>query len=200
MITKRTFLYFIIAFNFCCVSDIYSNLTTLQFWDPSPIFSANDCMMPPNSHFLDLLQARYKDEKPNKNRMFGINLTGFVQAAVTARGYNGCETYGSECGAPQNGFEMGDFRGTMYPMGLFLGKNPNNGKNIWAGGVDTGDVADITAASIVDFDLPDCLEKIALNLAGYASCTPADPLPGPCLVQTDPLIFSSSTTGPVTNP
>ncbi|MCX5923223.1 MAG: hypothetical protein NTU89_01515, partial [Candidatus Dependentiae bacterium] len=47
---------------------------------------------------------------------------------------------------------------------------------------------------------PDCLEKIALNLAGYASCTPADPLPGPCLVQTDPLIFSSSTTGPVTNP
>lgn len=199
MITKRTFLYFIIALNFCCVSDIYSNLTTLQFWDPSPIFSANDSMMPPNSHFLDLLQARYKDEKPNKNRMFGINLTGFVQASVTARGYNGCATYGSDCGTPQNGFEMGDFRGTMYPMGLFLGVNPNNGYNIWAGGtvssggvvtpgVDTGLVSDITAQSIVDFDLPECLEKIALNLAGFNGCT----TPPTCAAQANALVFNSN--------
>ena len=189
MITKRTFLYVVIALNFCCVSDIHSNLTTLQFWDPSPIFSANDCMMPPNSQFLDLLQARYKDEKPNKNRAFGINLSGFIQASVTARGYNGCETYGSECGQPQNGFEMGDFRGTMYAMGLFLGKNPNNGNNIWSNGEDDGQVTNITPGSIADFDLPECLEKIAMNLAGYATSP----------TQSNALVFNSVTGNPPTS-
>ncbi|MFA5998866.1 MAG: hypothetical protein WC747_02530 [Candidatus Babeliales bacterium] len=201
MITKRTLQYSIIALSFFSISTMYG-LTTLQHWDPAPIFSANDSMMPPNSQFLDLKQARMKNETPSKRRSFGLNFSGFIQGANTAYGYAGCNTYGSECGTPQNGFEMGDFRGTMYAMGLFLGKNPNNGNSIWANpptvtGTDPEDglPTNITCLSITNFGLPECLEDIAMVLSGNAAqCTPDTCTTTTPTCATQPaLIFNNST-------
>ncbi|MCX5924423.1 MAG: hypothetical protein NTZ68_03305 [Candidatus Dependentiae bacterium] len=195
MITKRILQSSIIALSFFSISTMYG-LTTLQHWDPSPIFSANNCMVPPNSQFLDLVQARIKNETPSKNRAFGINFSGFIQGSSTAYGYNGCDQYGTDCGSPQNGFEMGDFRGTMYPMGLFLGPNPNkNGITIWKTGADPDDgiVNDITCDSIKAFfdGKQECLEDIAMILSGNeAQCDPT------CTnaQATTGLIFNNTTT------
>ncbi len=175
---------------------IQAKLTTLKHFDPSPNYSANDSMMPPNSQFLDLKQARIKNEMPSKRRFFGINFSGFVQKAVRARGYSGNSDYGSTVGLLPSAFELGDFRGTLYAMGLFLGANPNNGNTIWLNGEDTGCPADITAASIDAFDQVECLQNIALQLAGYPSCTT---ITSPITPSTTALVFipsSTSTTPP----
>jgi len=207
MITKRTLHYSIIALSFFSISTMYG-LTTLQHWDPSPIFSANDSMMPPNSQFLDLKQARMKNETPSKKRSFGINLSGFIQGASTAYGYDGCDEYGTVCGSPQNGFEMGDFRGTMYAMGLFLGKNPNNGHSIWVDTADSEDgiVTDITCASIGLFfadNRSECLQDIAMKLSGNEpqcgnTCTNATC--SPTTTGATPLVFQNIPTGTTTLP
>lgn len=150
-----------------CNGLVEAKLTTLKHFDPSPNYSANNSMMPPNSQFLDLAQARIKKIAPSKSRTIGFNLSGFVQKAVRARGYTGSDEYGSVSGDAPSAFELGDFRGTMYAMGLFLGTNPKTGHNIWASGVDNGDPANVTAASISAFGLPSCLSNIAYQLAGY---------------------------------
>lgn len=180
MIIKPIKLFFLITLCITLQTKIFTGLTTLQFYDPSPVFSANDSMMPPNSQFLDLLQAQIKDEKPNKKRWFGLNVSGFIQRAVRANGYTGSTQYGSVTGDTPNAYELGDFRGTLYPMGLFLGKNPNNGHNLWVNDIDNGNPANVTGASIAKFDLPSCLENIAYTLAGYNpsdSATPTNTTP-----------------------
>lgn len=171
-------------------SFLSARLTTLNHFDPAPNYSANDSMMPPNSHFLDLAQARMKHEKPDDRRMFGINLSGFIQGSNQSRSSNGT-LYGTVSGTPENGFEMGDFRGTMYAMGLFLGANPKNGHTIWAteAGEDAGDATAITACSIEEFGLPPCLKDIARHLSGNGSNT-CPPGPAP----TTGLVFNPSTT------
>jgi len=172
-----------------CTTIIEAGLTTLKHFDPSPKYSANDSMMPPNSHFLDLTQAAIKHEVPCKRRILGLNFSGFIQKAVRARGYSGADEYGSVNGLAPNAFELGDFRGTLYPMGLFLGRNPKNGNSIWADsttsvsltadGKDNGDPANITAASITAFGLPKCLSNIAYQLAGYDTDNSPTPFSNP---------------------
>jgi hypothetical protein len=189
---------------FFLTDSLFAELTTLQFADPAPNFSANDSMVPPNSQFLDLKQARLKNETPNKKRGFGINLSGFIQGASRAKSYNGQNDYGSVVGSPQNGFELGDFRGTLYAMGLFLGANPKNGNTIWGNynktpktaatsscnGTDTGNAQCITDCSIQAFGLPSCLRAIAEALAGTTYTTPncAD------AASTTGVVFNPSTT------
>ena len=177
-------------------SHLMAELTTLQHYDPAPNFSANDSMLPANSHFLDLKQARFKNEKPNKKRFFGFNISGFIQGASRAKGYSGQTDFGTVNGIPENGFEMGDFRGTMYAMGLFLGANPNNGNTIWAINATSAttpvsttndDARFITDCSIQAFDLPPCLQEIAEAFA-YGAATP---IATPCNSgnPTDGLVF-----------
>jgi hypothetical protein len=172
---------------------LLAKLTTLQHYDPTPIFSANDSMMPPNSQFLDLKQARFKNETPSKKKMFGLNVSGFIQGANRAIGYDGQTQYGTVVGIPENGFEMGDFRGTMYAMGLFLGTNPNTGYSIWVPGEeDSSDARQITDCSIRHFDLPACVAEAAAGLAGVTlttsptTCTNTAPAEG--------LTFNASST------
>lgn len=173
---------------------LLARLTTLQHYDPIPVFSANDSMMPPNSQFLDLKQARFKYEEPSKRRVFGFNVSGFIQGSNRAKGYTGSTDFGTVVGIPENGFEMGDFRGTLYVMGLFLGQNPNNGYSIWANGVDNGDATNITDCSIRNFGLPSCLTTIAEKLSGNtetfppATCTNTGP------TAASALVFNSTTT------
>lgn len=174
--------------NFFIFTPVLAELTTLQHYDPAPIFSANDSMMPPNSQFLDLIQAQMKGEVPNKTRRFGLNISGFIQGANRAIGYDGTTAYGTVVGVPENGFELGDFRGTMYAMGLFLGANPKNGNTIWGNhtsnpataatagcdGTDTGNAQCITDCSIRGFGLPSCVEQAAYALSGNTQTFPPD--------------------------
>lgn len=153
-------------------------LTTLKHFDPAPIYSANDSMMPPNSQFLNLKKARIKGEEPNKQRFIGINFSGFCQKAVRARGYSGNTEYGTVAGEAANAFELGDFRGTMNVMGLFLGANPDkHGIFIHNKGVDPANYnCYVTPCSIFDFfdGKKECLQDIALGLiqatAGQHPC------------------------------
>lgn len=207
MIQKYLNLRHVLAIFLSCSSLMQAGLTTLKHFDPSPRYSANDSMMPPNSQFLDLRQAQIKHEVPSKPRIFGLNFSGFVQKAVRARGYTGTNEYGSVLGTPPNAFELGDFRGTLYPMGLFLGVNPSTGRSIWADnttststtadGTDNGSPANITYASISAFGLPSCLSNIAYQLAGYPS-TPTNPnVPSSTgLVFIDNPVSATSTTPP----
>lgn len=136
-------------------------MTTLKHFDPAPVYSANDSMVPPNSQFLDLAQARIKGENPSKRRVFGLNFSGFVQRAIRARGYTGQVEFGSVLGVTDAAKELGNFRGTPDVMGLFLGKNPSTGQNIWINGTDNGNPANL---DITRLGLPDCLENIGVNM------------------------------------
>lgn len=184
----------IIIINFFLFSQfLQAELTTLQHFDPAPNFSANDSMMPPNSQFLDLKQARFKNEIPNKKRGFGFNISGFIQGANQAVGYNGQTQYGTVVGIPENGFEMGDFRGTMYAMGLFLGVNPNNGNDIWLTDANSDNAQNITDCSIQAFDFPSCLAEIAEALSGNPGAI-VSPATCSIVVPTAGLVFNPSVT------
>lgn len=182
-----------------CNTLVDAKLTTLKHFDPSPNYSANNSMMPPNSQFLDLTQARIKHEVPSKRRTLGLNISGFIQKAVRARGYTGSNEYGSVLGTPPNAFELGDFRGTMYPMGLFLGTNPGTGHSIWVK-EDDGNPANVTAASIRAFGLPKCLSDIAYQLAGYnPNALPTPGSPQDTTASSSALVFVPSAQLPTTS-
>lgn len=152
-----------------------ARLTTLRHFDPAPNYSANDSMMPPNSQFITLLHARIKDEQPSKKRKFGINISGFYQKSNQARGYTGSTEYGTVVGTAPNAFEMGDFRGTMYAMGLFLGRNPDTGKPIYNEQFKDTDIAHyVTPRSINCFGLSPCLSNIAFGLI-QGACPTTNP-------------------------
>ena len=153
-----------------------ANLTTLQYWDPSPIYSANNFMMPSNSHITNLRKAKRKNMKPAHNRCFSASFTGLVQGACRARDNSNCVDFGTVCGQTANGKELGDFRGTMYPFGLFLGNSPN-GNNIWASGFDDAKIGNITPNSINGTQLPTCIKDIAKQLSG--NFEPSTGLPTP---------------------
>lgn len=181
---------------------LHPRLTTLKHFDPAPNYSANDSMMPPNSQFLNLKKARIKDEQPNKQRFVGINISGFCQKAVRGRGYNGNTEYGSVQGEAANAFELGDFRGTMNIMGLFLGANPKKGNYIYNNNIPSTSIqCYVTPCSIFDFfdGEKECLQDVALGLiqatfteGGYPGCD----YPTDCnsYSTTDPLAFMNCNT------
>jgi len=161
------------AFMLCLPSLISADLTTLQSWDPYPIFNAINLNIPPNTQFCTIVKRKIIDEIPGKRRKIGINFSPFVQRAIRAqKGPN--QFYGDyslpvdeSTGTPvpkPAATELSDYQGTPYLMGLFLGTD-ENGKNIWVNGVDNANVNNITTASINATQLPTNLQSaiIALN-------------------------------------
>lgn len=161
----------------------------MQYWDPSPIYAANDYLMPPNSQMFNQRKARKKDMRPDNKRIFSIGLSGFVQAASRAYDWYGCNTYQSWCGNNNGltegglGNQMGDFRGTLAAMPLFLGNDPN-GNSIWDTNINyvnstatptkniflsQTDTRLITSTSINKTQLPDCLKEIVSIFSGVTS-------------------------------
>jgi len=132
-----------------------ANISTLQYWDPNPIFNAANLNMPPDTPFSYGIKKRILDEDADKCRHFGINISPFVQKAIRAQqsetkyfGVHGAATI-------TPGQEMSDFQGTPYLMGLFLGQDVS-GNSIWGGpvAIDTGVVTDITTTTVGDTLLP----------------------------------------------
>ncbi len=152
MILKNNKL-FLGALFLCLPSMISANITTLQSWDPTPIFNAANLNMPPDTPFTNNLKRRVLDDTTDKHRRWGINVSPFVQKAVRAQQtdniyfgdtpINGVSTPG----LPST--QMSDYQGTPYLMGLFLGQDVN-GNSIWGGPADpdTGNAFDITSGNI----------------------------------------------------
>ena len=188
---------------------VHPRLTTLKHFDPIPNYSANDSMVPPNSQFLNLKKARIKDEQPSKQRYIGLNISGFFQKAVRARGYNGNTEYGTVTGSAANAFELGDFRGTMNIMGLFLGANPNNANTpanlyIYDQSAQPTDLqCYVTPCTIENFygtgNLT-CLQNIALGLIQATPASTTCPNTPTCAgweaktVTINPLVFYQTST------
>ena len=219
MIKKQT--YILLGTALCYFyHSIVPNLTTLQHYDPSPIYSANHSMMPPNSHMSYLRKAYKKSMKPDHKRHFGINLTGFAQGACRARNHNGCQIFESDCSnsiPTSKELELGNFRGSPYAMGLFLGNDPN-GNSIFDTNINTTQAPTIslfdnnniqaltydptlpnssTNGSINKTLLPSCLKEIAYVFAGIV-----DPFTGNTgtdmnTIFDSALMFDATTSGAV---
>lgn len=120
MYAKHTYL--LLAF---CATPLFARLTTLQHYDPDPVYSSVSCEAPPGTH-LHLRQTAYMKGFDDRRAHVSFSLAPFVQRATKATGENGTH-YNNDNAA---GTKTGDFRGTTYVMGLFLG-NDANGLNIW---------------------------------------------------------------------
>lgn len=169
MILKNNWLLYGALF-VCLPSCISANITTLQSWDPAPIFNAANLNMPPDTPFCNLSKRRIFDEDDSKHRHWGINISPFVQKATRAQRsddlfFGNTPILGvSTEGLP--GQQMSDYQGTPYLMGLFLGQDVN-GNSIWGGptAIDTGIITDITTATVAATQLPSNLQNAvnALN-------------------------------------
>lgn len=213
MMKKRTFLLLSILVS-CCSHELLSNLTTMQHWDPSPIYAANNYLMPPNSYMVNMRKARKKNMRPDNNFHFGISLSGFAQGACKAYDSAGCDAYQAYCGedmtlASSQEFQMGNFRGTINGLALFLGNDPT-GKSIWDSTATTftpvarsaffnpDDTRLLTATSINATQLPPCLKQIALVFAGVTNAA-TDAVQSDCPATTptksqNAFVFNPTTT------
>ena len=177
------------AFLLCLPWNISADLTTLQSWDPYPIFNAINFNTPPDTQFCTLVKRQIVDDTKGKRRKIGINFSPFVQRAIRAQ--TGPNTYFGDfsLGLDASGnpipkpiaSEMSDYQGTAYLMGLFLGKD-ENGKNIWASGVDNALTTNITGyntdgiqpnipGSVNETQLPINLQDAILALNGNQPMT-----------------------------
>jgi hypothetical protein len=184
----------------CLPSVVSANITTLQSWDPIPFFNAANLNMPPNTPFCNSLKNRILDDTTDKHRRWGINISPFVQKAVRAQQtdniffgdspINGVSSPGTP------GFQMSDYQGTPYLMGLFLGADAN-GNSIWGSpGTDTGVTTDITTATVTATALPINLQNAINALNDNSDATvgpPATPGGGALLYNTGTIPDSSAT-------
>jgi hypothetical protein len=180
MILKNNKL-FLGALFLCIPSMISANITTLQSWDPTPIFNAANLNMPPDYPFTNNLKHRIIEDSTDKHRRWGINISPFVQKATRAQTtdniyYGDTPIQGvSTPGLPST--QMSDYQGTPYLMGLFLGQDVN-GNSIWGGPAaqDTGNAFDITsenveALSYLGYNLQEAISQLNDNTDTTSSST-----------------------------
>lgn len=200
MIVKKFWLWRVIAI-VCLPSMLSANITTLQSWDPIPVFNAANLNMPPDTPFVYQLKNRILNDTIDKHRRFGINISPFVQKATRAQQtenifFGNTPIDGvSTPGAPA--FQMSDYQGTPYLMGLFLGPDVN-GNSIWGGpgtpgttGIDNGVTTNITTDT-VDATLLNENLKTAIN----ALNNNANAVVGPPAVPGGEAIIYGSGTAP----
>lgn len=172
------------AFILCLPSFLSADLTTLQSWDPIPVFNAANLNTPPDTQFCTLVKRQIIDDVPGKRRKIGINFSPFMQRAVRGQAgpnsffgdYPGTLTPNPNGGPDTNvqapGTALSDMNGTAYLMGLFLGAD-ENGNGIWGlGNVDTGDAVDITYTTVTTTLLNLNLQNAAMGLNGISQANP----------------------------
>lgn len=184
---------------FLCLPSILSaDLSSLQSWDPYPIFNAANLNMPPDTQFVTLVKRQIIDNTPGKRRKIGINFSPYIQRAIKAQGTKPNQFFGDystgidESGNPiakQPGTEMSDYQGTPFPLGLLLGPD-ENGNSIWENNLDTGITLDITTGTVGATSLPLNLQNAVLNLNGLGTDQTAG----------DAIIFNRATNDTFTSP
>ncbi len=164
-------------FFLCLSSQLSANITTLQSWDPIPFFNAANLNMPPDTQFCYGVKNRMLNTSQDKARRWGMNISPFVQKAIRAQQadnvYFGISGQYQTIATVGPGFQMGDYQGTAYLMGLFLGQD-TAGNSIWGGpnAVDTGITTDITAITVANTLLPKNLQNAVIALNDIINETP----------------------------
>jgi len=204
MIFKNNRLFYS-AFLLCLPSFLSADLTTLQSWDPIPVFNAANLNTPPDTQFCTLVKKQIVDDVSGRRRKFGINFSPFMQRAVRAQqsptnfygDYPGTPTPNPNGGPDINvkapGTELSDYQGTAYLMGLFLGSD-QNGNSIWGdkNSTDTGITTDILYTSVNNTLLSQNLKNAILALDNIIdSTTPSG---------SNALIYNSPTNSSATSP
>lgn len=159
---------------FLCLPSILSaDLSTMQSWDPYPVFNAANLNMPPDTQFVTLVKRQIVDDTSGKRRKIGINFSPYIQRAIRAQKgpnqfFGDYSTGTDDAGNPlpkAPGTEMSDYQGTPFPLGMLLGAD-ENGNSIWTGNLDTGVTTDITTGTVAATSLPLNLQNAALHLNG----------------------------------
>ena len=149
----------------CCATQLQGVLTTLQYWDPSPIYSAlND--RPVNNHCLEIHTYNEFNDPEKNNPVFT-----FTAMPVYQRAIRGQDDQGTNFGvltvdsSPDAGNNLGDLHGLPFVLGLYLGAD-ENGKYIT--GTDGSDsernnANKITDATVNATQLPQALKDTLVN-------------------------------------
>ena len=164
------------AFFLCLPSILSADLSTLQSWDPYPVFNAANLNMPPDTQFVTLVKRQIIDDTPGKRRKIGINFSPYIQRAIRAQQgpnqfFGDYSTGTDESGNPlpkAPGTEMSDYQGTPFPLGMLLGAD-EKGNSIWTGNLDTGITTDITSSTVDATLLPLNLRNAIKNLNGLGT-------------------------------
>lgn len=174
----------------------FASLTTMQYWDASPIYNAFNSTMPADAHFANITKSQLKGED-EPTRLFGFNISPFIQRAVRAT-----DRYGNDFGdynhAETNkplAREMSDYQGTPYLMGLFLGADAK-GNSIWLNNDDTQDTDNLTEDTINNTALPKNLKDAAKKIRTflYNNRTPGAKTPAllsQSVLEKDPVYFGA---------
>jgi len=178
-----------------CCSNLSVNgtiLTSLQHWDPSPIYSSLN-NKPANNHCLEA-HTYNQFNQPEKNiPTFTITMTPVIQRAIRSQ-----DDIGRQFGktltdsTPSNGAYLNDFRGLPFTLGLFLGADAN-GKYI-TGTSPSNAASAITNTTIAATALPQAIKNTLTNSGVYAADgTTLNTQPGFGAILYDSTITSSST-------
>lgn len=196
MVKKKTMLKAL--FIILCCSGYQANstvLTTLQQWDPSPIYSSLN-NKPANNHCLEVhTYNEFNDPERNIPR-FTATITPVIQRSIRAQ-----DDYGTQFGklitdtTPAKGNNLGDFRGLPFALGLYLGAD-ENGYTITGlkpTATTQKSAASITATNINNTALPQAIKDTLLN------STQADTNRGFASILYDSTITATTTTTSTAN-
>jgi hypothetical protein len=133
--TKHNIIYCSILFSLVIVSFTSiqtAHLTTLMDYDPTPIFNTANSYMPPNAHFHSYIKEQIKDSDDKASRkLMGFAVSPFFARSIRAKDDTGT-LYGDAQSTDPVFLGMGNYAGTPFILGMFLGNDPN-GNNIWSG-------------------------------------------------------------------
>lgn len=110
----------------CCITNnLQATLTTLQWWDPSPVYSALN-NKPINTHCLDLFTYNEFNEPEKQIPLITVSITPFAQRAIRGQDNEG-KLFGKTQVETTPAFDrsLGNFRGMPFLLGLFLGPDEN---------------------------------------------------------------------------
>ena len=162
-------------FIFCCAPlSLQATLTTLQFWDPSPIYSALN-NRPANSHCLEVFTYNEFNDPERKIPFFTFTVSPTIQRAIRAQNDKGTLFGVTTTDAdPTAGNHLADFRGLPFALGMFLGYDENGKSIVGASPVSDDDkkkADQITTDTINNTRLPQALKDalVGSTTAGVGS-------------------------------
>lgn len=155
-------LFFLVIGSFTTVHSV--NLTTLMDYDPAPIFNAANSYMPPNAHFHSYIKEKIKDSDDKSNRkLMGFALSPFFARSIRAKDDTGV-LYGDDQSTDPVFLGMGNYAGSPYLLGMFLGNDPN-GNNIWSGNTVSTLAANLKS-NLNDTAWPDAFNEAFISGGG----------------------------------
>jgi hypothetical protein len=193
MIKKQTVLKIVLLAMCLAPVKLQATLTTMQFWDPSPIYSALN-HKPANGHCLAIFTYNEFNDPERTIPFFTLTASPIIQRAIRAQNDKGTlfgvTTTNTDPSAGQN---LGDFRGLPFALGMFLGFDENGNGIVGASTISEDEkrkASNITVPNINKTQLPRALKD-----ALVASTTLATLNDFAIILYDSTVSISSDTTG-----